>query len=195
MRVVSFVLLLSSISAATTVGNAAGDLPVVIACMGSGAASPWITHRAEDVASRIFSAIGVQVNWRNGWHGCRGQPSDAIRIEFDSETPLNRFPEALAYARVGDATRRIEVYYDRVEQLVERRMVPAVLGHVLAHEITHVIEGLNRHSDEGVMKAHWSTKDYQNMELKPLTFASEDIALIQSRLGVNNLRLAQDRKP
>jgi hypothetical protein len=49
---------------------------------------------------------------------------------------------------------------------------------VLAHEVTHVLEGVVHHSSEGVMKAHWTPDDHQQMAGKPLRFAQEDIDLI-----------------
>ena len=60
--------------------------------------------------------------------------------------------------------------------------VPALLAHVLVHEIAHILQGINRHSDEGVMKAHWDANDYHLMQSKPLFFTPKEIDLIQ--LGV-----------
>jgi hypothetical protein len=56
--------------------------------------------------------------------------------------------------------------------------VPVLLGHVLAHEITHILQGVARHSAEGVMKAHWTEDDFAEMSFKPLRFTEEDITLI-----------------
>lgn len=57
-----------------------------------------------------------------------------------------------------------------------------VLAHVLAHEITHVLEVTDRHSKEGVMKAHWTGRDFRNMAWRGLPFAAEDVELIH--LGI-----------
>ena len=53
-----------------------------------------------------------------------------------------------------------------------------MLAHVLAHEITHILQGIKRHSKTGVMKAKWSYEDIRKMTWKPLPFAEEDIRLI-----------------
>jgi hypothetical protein len=53
--------------------------------------------------------------------------------------------------------------------------VPALLAHVLAHEIAHQLEGIGRHSAEGVMKALWDERDFLEMSDKPLPFAPEDL--------------------
>jgi hypothetical protein len=57
-----------------------------------------------------------------------------------------------------------------------------VLAHVLVHEITHVLEGIDRHSATGIMKAHWNYNDYLEMRRKPLPFAHEDVNLIYDGL-------------
>jgi predicted Zn-dependent protease len=65
-----------------------------------------------------------------------------------------RPPEALAnatpYAKSG---RSIHVHMDRLLVGRDERLTTAVL----AHEITHVLERINRHSADGVMvmKDHW----------------------------------------
>ena len=58
-----------------------------------------------------------------------------------------------------------------------------VLAHVLAHEITHVLEGVARHSDTGIMKAVWSPADYRQMKFHPLPFAPEDVDLIRDAIA------------
>jgi hypothetical protein len=60
--------------------------------------------------------------------------------------------------------------------------VIAVLAHVMVHEITNVLQRIDRHSEEGIMRAHWSSLDYHRMTRHPLTFALEDVELI--RLGL-----------
>ena len=61
-------------------------------------------------------------------------------------------------------------------------MVPALLGHVLAHEITHVLQGINRHSDGGVMKAEWDAADFEQMRSRTLPFTETDVILIERGL-------------
>jgi hypothetical protein len=54
-----------------------------------------------------------------------------------------------------------------------------ILSHVLAHEITHMLQGMSRHSKTGIMKAQFTPSDYSEMAMKSLSFADEDILLIQ----------------
>jgi hypothetical protein len=59
-----------------------------------------------------------------------------------------------------------------------------VLGHVMVHEITHVIQGVSRHSDTGLMKPHWSGDDLLKMRHKALSFTQEDLILLYSALAM-----------
>jgi hypothetical protein len=57
-----------------------------------------------------------------------------------------------------------------------------VLGHVIAHEIGHILQGVARHSTDGLMKPHWSLKDYWQMKKPYLFFAAEDVELMQLQM-------------
>jgi hypothetical protein len=76
----------------------------------------------------------------------------------------------------------ILVFYDRMRATVDAGMVPRLLAHVLVHEIAHVIEGNDQHSDSGMMKARWDAEDYQRMRHSSLGFTEEDLQLI--RIGL-----------
>jgi hypothetical protein len=64
------------------------------------------------------------------------------------------------------------------------------LAHVLAHEITHMLQGTDRHSDSGIMKARWNSEDYFEMLRTPLSFTEADVQLIRRGLEAHKLRMA-----
>jgi hypothetical protein len=74
-----------------------------------------------------------------------------IVVTLSPETPLNHHPGALAYSMPFDVT-RIVLLYDRVLSAAGPDLAPALLGHVLAHEIVHILQGVNAHSASGLMK-------------------------------------------
>jgi hypothetical protein len=53
--------------------------------------------------------------------------------------------------------------------------VPRVLGYVLAHEIVHILEGQELHSPSGIMKGHWNSRDFAEMQGAGLKFTEMDI--------------------
>ena len=77
--------------------------------------------------------------------------------------------------------RHIIIFFDRIETMQDPW---TVLGHVMVHEITHIIQGVARHSDTGLMKPHWSNDDLRAMRYKPLPFTQEDLILLYSALAM-----------
>ena len=57
---------------------------------------------------------------------------------------------------------------------------PVLLGHAMVHEMTHLLQGIARHSATGVMKAHWDSGDYLEMKRHLLAFTPEDIQMIRN---------------
>jgi hypothetical protein len=145
----------------------------------------FATLRAQMVASKIFAEIGVKIEW----HRQDSCPAEALRISLSNSTPADLLPGALAYALPYEGT-HIVVFYDRVQKTVEPGAAPYLLGHVLAHEITHILQGVNRHSASGVMKAHWESDDFLKMKWRPLSFTEEDVTLIHLSLDARSSRRA-----
>jgi hypothetical protein len=155
----------------------AGLNPPVNICLETGAGDNWVITQAKTITTRMFAEIGVGVEWRHSAN-CNTVPGRSLIVQLSTGALQDQFPGALAYARLADRI-HIEVFYDRVSRAVEPRRVPALLAHVLAHEIAHLLEGVGRHSAEGVMKAHWDERDFLEMSDKPLPFAPEDVELIR----------------
>lgn len=143
-----------------------------------------VLGRAEAVATGIFADIGVHAEWRTGKERRASDKAGVtIGMQLDSGVPDALQPGVLAYASpYGVAGTRIHVLCDRVLKTSSRELAGPYLGHVMAHEITHVLEGISRHSAEGVMKAHWDLHDFYEMGFRPLRFAGEDVTLIQAAL-------------
>jgi hypothetical protein len=142
------------------------------------APEPAYLPRAEQIASKMFTPVRVKLVWRQ-LSGC---PEDAIQIGLSGETPVDQEPGALAYALPYEGT-HIVVFYDRVNSSVRGDLRAPLLAHVLVHEITHVLERIVRHSESGVMKAHWTGADYLQMSRSPLPFAEDDVQLIHLGLS------------
>jgi len=159
----------------------AGPIPAaerqVTVCM-SQTGNLGLENQAKVVASDIYAAIGVKILW----HDPRQCPAEAILVTFSNETPALLLPGALAYAMPFDGA-HIVVFYDRVKN--RPGSVSCLLGHVIAHEVAHILQGLIRHSESGIMKAQWTGADYQQMTWKPLQFTDEDVMLIYGGLKVS----------
>ena len=181
-------ILLVGISACAGETSPAASRTVKI-CIEAGPSQPLVLLQAEATASRIFAAIGVAIGWRHRYRDCGDRPDDTVLIRLSTGVSPQRYPGALAYAELPGGN-RVEVFYDRVAATVEPIRVAALLGHVLAHETTHILQDVNRHSAQGVMKAHWAEEDFLDMAWKPLTFTPEDVDLIQRGIDARASRLA-----
>jgi hypothetical protein len=141
-------------------------------------------RRAQVLANEIFAGAGVEVDW----HRYRPFPSNSWRkssilVEMCTNTPRHRLPGALAFA-VPDAGGHITVFYDRIKGAAQFEFTEVpLLAHVFVHEIAHILEGSEKHSDGGVMKATWSQKDIRSMRWRPLVFGQEDVKAIKAGLG------------
>src|SRR5208283_4172134 len=113
-----------------------------------------------------------------------------IRVQFSEAAPAGASPNALASALpFGKDGVTINVMYGRILKAAQRSSEqPAILAHVLAHEIAHVLQGTSRHSETGVMKAQWNGHDYDAMEQHPLEFTPFDVNLIQNGLSARIAR-------
>jgi hypothetical protein len=132
---------------------------------------------AEGRAAKMLAAAGVSVAWRLGKPNYRG-PAEVIEAVLTTRTDENFRPGALAYATIGPQSGiRIVVFYDRILHDGINSSAP-ILAHVLVHEITHILEGVERHSAYGVMKATWEGDDWMRMHFSGLPFADEDLQLI-----------------
>ena len=164
----------------------------VLVCVNSGGyelnpGSVVVLTRAEDISSRMFKSAGVALEWHSaGLGACRKtRQTQTIMLDFATNTPSSQYPGALAYALPYEGV-HIVVMFDRIEKKAAgAAQVSPVLAHVLTHEITHILQGISRHSETGVMKARWDSHDFLQMTHEPLPFTLEDVNLIQ--LGLRSL--------
>lgn len=165
----------------------------VTVCLNSGTVSMLTMMRAKALASRMFAEIGISIDWHQASRNC---PAQGIVVSMSAGTPANLKPGAFAYALPYEGT-HIEVFYDRIGEYVEEPLIEIVLAHVLVHEITHILQGIERHSAQGVMKAKWDAMDYFHMKQQPLSFTPEDVQLIHIGLTAREhaVTLAMNTNP
>ena len=141
---------------------------------------PFVMAQAIKLATGMFREIGVETEWQYQSRHCMTAWEAPILVQVIAEVPPTRFPDALAVTALG-GDRRIEVFYNRITGVTGPLGVAGVMAHVLAHEVTHALEGISRHSEEGVMKAHWDWRDFKEMSFRTLAFDGIDVKLIAMR--------------
>lgn len=160
--------------------GARGQQTVITVGIESAQLAPFKTlAKAQEIASRLYASIGIKLKWSNA-------STAAISMCLDQGVPESVHPGALGYAApYGKSGTRIHVIVDRLTKAGSERLQGALLGHVMAHELGHVLEGFSRHAEMGVMKAHWDEAEYDRMLTGTLEFTAEDADWI--RAGVARL--------
>jgi len=80
-----------------------------------------------------------------------------------------------------------DVFYDSVKKLHEEcnTRTPILLGHVIAHEIGHLLQGTNAHSWMGIMRSQWQGEELQSIAMGNLLFTPPQIESLKARLSAS----------
>ncbi len=148
-----------------------------------------VQRKAVALAEVIFANAGVKTQWRIAPKtGSAAFEDGSIHIRL-LHGPVNEdsvSSRALASAMMREG-KQVRVYWNRVQRHTETSFV---LAYVMAHEITHLLQGVARHAKTGIMKAYWEWEDFEAMQgnavqmrpVRPLLFEREDLALIREGL-------------
>jgi hypothetical protein len=165
---------------------------------------------AEKVATGIFQKAGVESRWvspaltsENKQENSAERGSrDLSHIQLDLLSPLMAerlgLPNNVMGLAPGAERDRQDVYvfYNSAEALAQRqiRTLPTsrrrthartaqILGHVIAHEIGHVLLNLKSHSATGIMRGDWGLKDLQDVAYGYLLFTPPQAEVIRAEVG------------
>jgi hypothetical protein len=157
--------------------------------------SSQILAQAEKEATRIFRKAGIGSVWINCQPLNAGIPPDAecqqpagpshlaLRIvPWSSESGDAIF--GVAFTSAADDGTYADVFYNSAEKLHQEchAGVPKVLGHVIAHEIGHLLLGMNAHSLMGIMRPEWQGPELRSIGMGRLLFSSEQARSMQAKL-------------
>ena len=126
---------------------------------------------AKRQASQIFKQAGIALQW----HG-KKCPTGAIRVGTSWDGPPPSHSDGIAVAFAPEM--QVVLFYPQLKKRTTLDGLASLLAHVLVHEITHILQKVNRHSLKGIMKTNWDETDYRKMEFSGLGFTEEDIELI-----------------
>jgi hypothetical protein len=155
---------------------------IAVSVDGHGLIPEHLIWEAQASASEIFKPLGLHIRWTGEKPAAPGS-ARVINVSFVPIAPPAVSAGALASTCLQ--TGSVHVFYDRVLPVIQGwpRFAPALLSYVLAHEIAHVLQARNRHSDTGILKAHWSQDDFFLMLSHRLAFTPVDVALIREGLA------------
>jgi hypothetical protein len=145
-------------------------------------------HRAQDEVTRVYSAIGVSLDWHDTRDSETDRQPPAIRvILLPYETGgLRQSEKAVMGSAVHtpDGSAIAYVYYRRVQAEAARYDVPTelVLACAIAHELGHLLLPMRAHAPDGLMRACWSREEFHRAGHGELTFLPAEAERIRNGL-------------
>jgi hypothetical protein len=137
---------------------------------------------AERTAKDIFRDVGLSVELVECEPAEKAQIEQACRrTQFPSHLQLTIAERStslvdsilgVAYVDENGTGCYSDVFFEPTEEVHEQAYVRVgvLLGHVMAHEIAHLLLGTNSHSATGIMRAHWSSQDLEKASKHALLF-------------------------
>ena len=181
----SAMITMAAILAGSSWAGTKSDSQKLVVCIEDGKHGGVETAAAK--ASSMFLSAGVKLEWHAEAGFCKGN-LDAIVVSLMTSTPKTFHPGALAYALPYEGV-HIEVFYDRIAQS-DPDLAPSLMALVIVHEITHILQGIDRHSASGIMKAVWTSSDYTQMKRGVLRFTAVDMEMIHDGFAARTARNA-----
>lgn len=143
---------------------------------------------AETETARLLRPA-IQVTWMN----CRIVSNQSCGQEFLAgdiivrilpHAPATTGADVLGSAMIANQGVYASILYDRV--LTMRGYgIPShsVLGKVMAHEITHLLLGVNSHASRGIMRPRWSVNDFRIGNTPFWFYTPEQQAVMREQLA------------
>jgi hypothetical protein len=168
---------------------------VIINVYNDAQVSEKVLAQAQQEATRIFRQAGID----NVWVECQSLNPDlnrkpeceypagprhlALRIVPWSSNLRDSVFGAAFLSVEGEGTYS-DVFYDAVQKLHQdwHASLAGVLGHVMAHEIGHLLLGTNAHSPTGIMRLGWQGRELRNISMGTFLFTSEQAEAMQDKL-------------
>jgi len=160
--------------------------------------SEKVLAHSEDEATRIFQRAGVTTLWIT----CKSSKTTS-KPDVQCQDPpglrhlaLRIVPRAwktsdsifgVAFLSENGTGAYGDIFYDSVEKLHRDWgvSVPRVLGHVMAHELGHLLLGSNAHSRDGIMRPSWHGNELQRASKGTLLFSAEQAQTIRGRISLD----------
>jgi hypothetical protein len=173
MRIAVVFALLEALSAAGYQPDEVSTPSILVLVFDNAGLSEDILNRGLAEAERVLKSGGVEVVWVRCAvtpqllalvKPCRDAPGPlalVLHILPHEETSQQTDPDLAGFALSaadGGFGASAGVFYDRVKQLGMKVTEPVGLGHVIAHELGHLLLGAGYHSVAGIMIGSWSSR-------------------------------------
>lgn len=161
---------------------------------------------AQQRASQIFSSAGVDVLWINCIHGLGTIPEQScsktygprdlvLRITSHVSSATSDAAFGVAWLDADGSGRYADVFWTRAQELRTNSNADLgrILGSVMAHEMGHLLLGVNSHSTSGLMQARWSGSALHRIVMGTLLFLPDEGERMRAHLWSANVAIVTAR--
>ena len=151
-----------------------------------------VLEQAKHATTRVFALSNIDLQWigRGPYQPC----SLTVRIVPKPTGARNRSRFVVGIAPGSREAPGILAFafYDRIQLYSAKLRLDAsqMLGHVMAHELGHLLLPHGAHSVTGVMREAWDGAQANQATMGLLTFTPPEAALLRDRLSACASRIA-----
>jgi hypothetical protein len=193
---------------ASSLGAAEPGSKVTVFVYNYAAVLPEVLALTEAEASRIYQQAGIEIQWLE----CPLAPKDAVQFPACQVPPgptklalrilsrsmaerLRQAEDSFGFALIpedGSFATVANVFSYDAEQLANRRGMRhgAILGHLVAHELGHLLLGAGSHSSHGIMQVPWHLKELDIIAQGLMVFRPQEAEGMRTNIRA---RLARER--
>ena len=177
------VLFAGAVGCADAVAETSDPISIRVLVVDEVGIDPNMLREAQQEAGRIFAAAGITLRWTGP-----EPPAGSLIVKIASnpvgQKGKNRNVLGLAPGSKDARGRIAWLFYHRIdEQSREFSLdVSRLLGHVMAHEMGHLLLPHGSHAVAGLMKGGWDTQQARLASIRRLGFESDQAAQIRARL-------------
>jgi hypothetical protein len=155
--------------------------------------APETLERAKAEATRIYRGLGITLAWTDA-----DEPVDyRFTVKVVPKTIAGKGIDGRAMGvAAGTRERRgtlAYAFYSRIEDVTRAigADIGVILGHVIAHEIGHLLLPYDSHARNGLMQGGWDQEQARRAEMGLVTFTPDEAALIRRRLETVSVTAAR----
>ena len=202
-KLLSLTAVLGSLLASGVAARAYPDavsVTLTVSVFNDAAAPPEVLLTAQNRAVFIMRQAGVSLAWLDcGTPGNRPLNSGCDAISFPQHFSIRLISQAgsasddtfgQCFQDANGAGNYAVVYFRTLQSSKAARTVNVgeLLGHVVAHELGHLLLGLNSHSPAGLMMASWQAPELYQAVRGNLLFTRAEADRMRSRYMVASAR-------
>jgi hypothetical protein len=136
----------------------------------------YVLKKSQDEVTRIFAGAGLAVRWTET------SPRVTVKIVAQVLGYDRATSPVMGVARRTPNGYTAQIFFRQVQDFAYTYEVDlgTMLGHVIAHEIGHLLLPANAHSPTGVMQPHWDKALARDAVRGSLTFTEAQAARIRA---------------